>query len=67
MPLPDPDLPPQPLLDAELRRIVMSRAFRASRRHQRLLTYLVRHCIDGQAASLKESVLAAEVFDSQTP
>jgi tetratricopeptide (TPR) repeat protein len=59
----DPAQLPAALLDAELGRITGSAAFRPSRRHQRLLEHLVRRTAAGQTAGLKESVLAAEVFD----
>lgn len=48
---------------AELERVLASAAFKSSRRHRRLLEYLVRHTLEGQEVALKESVLAAEVFD----
>lgn len=48
---------------AELDRVLASAAFKSSRRHRRLLDYLVRHTLDGREAALKESVLAAEVFE----
>jgi tetratricopeptide (TPR) repeat protein len=60
---PDPALLPQVLLDAELDHMAASAAFRSSRRHQRLLDHLVRHTVAGRTQALKESVLAAEVFD----
>lgn len=59
--VPDPTL--APLLDAELRRVLASAAFKSSRRHRRLLEYLIQHSADGRESALKESVLAAEVFD----
>lgn len=50
-------------LDAELQRVLASTTFKPSRRHRRLLEYLVRHTVDGHESALKESVLAAEVFE----
>lgn len=61
-----PDNPAPPAgteFPAELQRVLASAAFKPSRRHRRLLEYLVRHAAEGRAAALKESVLAAEVFD----
>lgn len=55
-------MPPSPL-DAELERVLQSTTFKPSRRHRRLLEYLVRHTVEGRESALKESVLAAEVFD----
>lgn len=50
-------------LDAELQRVLASTTFKPSRRHRHLLEYLVRHTVNGHEAALKESVLAAEVFE----
>jgi hypothetical protein len=36
-----------------------SAAFKPSRRHRRLLEYLVRHTLDGRKSALEEPVLAA--------
>ncbi|MCE7877538.1 MAG: hypothetical protein DYH14_09470 [Betaproteobacteria bacterium PRO3] len=51
------------LIDSELARVAESRAFRASRRHQRFLRHLVERAVDGNHGALKEPVLALEVFD----
>ena len=50
------------LVATELARIEASATFRRSPRHQRLLRYLVTRTLVGDAARLKESVLAVEVF-----
>lgn len=52
--------PPQ--LEQALTQIERSRAFRHSRRHRALLRHLVHRALSGDHASLKESVLAVEVF-----
>jgi TolB-like protein/Tfp pilus assembly protein PilF len=53
---------PAALVATELARIESSATFRRSPRHQRLLRYLVTRTLVGDAARLKESVLAVEVF-----
>lgn len=53
---------PAALLEGELTRIVRSRPFRQSPRHQRFLRHLVAHAAGGNVTSLKESLLACEVF-----
>ena len=54
---------PLALLEGEVSRIVRSRPFRQSARHQRFLRHLVKQAAAGNAAALKESVLACEVFE----
>lgn len=56
------DLPPPDEARAELQRVLASPAFHRARTHQRLLRHLVEQQLAGQAAALKESVLAVEVF-----
>ncbi len=56
------DQVPSALLEGEVARIVRSRPFRQSQRHQRFLRHLVGRAAAGNAASLKESLLAWEVF-----
>jgi Flp pilus assembly protein TadD len=53
---------PRSLIDGELARIVESRAFRSSPRHQQFLRHLVERAVTGHTGSLKEAVLALEVF-----
>lgn len=53
---------PRSLIDGELARIVESRAFRSSQRHQQFLRHLVEQALAGHPGALKESVLAFEVF-----
>ena len=60
---PDFDEVPLALLEGEVSRIVRSRPFRQSARHQRFLRRLVRQAAACNAAALKESVLACEVFE----
>ncbi|MFO1313132.1 MAG: tetratricopeptide repeat protein [Burkholderiales bacterium] len=55
------EVPPD-LLEGEVARILASRPFRQSPRHQRFLKHLVAHASSGNVAPLKESVLACEVF-----
>ena len=50
------------LVATELARIESSATFRRSPRHQQLLRYLVTRTLVGDAARLKESVVAVEVF-----
>ena len=50
------------LVATELARIESSATFRRSPRHRRLLHYLVMRTLAGDAARLKEAVLAVEVF-----
>lgn len=57
----DPVLSPALVL-TELSRIEHSATFRRSTRHRLLLRHLVQRTLDGRAAQIKESVLAAEVF-----
>lgn len=60
-----PALPPGVLASqvaAELARVEGSAAFRRSPLHRRLLRYLVTRTLAGDAARLKESVIAVEVF-----
>ena len=45
-----------------LARLDASRAFRSARRHRELLHHLVARLLAGDTASLKESVIAVEVF-----
>lgn len=54
---------PPPLVRRELDRITSSKVFQSSRRHQKLLRHLVERAVAGQAAALKEPLLALEVFD----
>lgn len=54
-------LPDGPLSSA-LAQLDASRAFRSASRHRALLHYLVARLLAGQTASLKESVIAVEVF-----
>jgi tetratricopeptide (TPR) repeat protein len=64
----DRDMPltPRPAwrleLDAALQHLLASACFARSTRQQRFLRHLVSAALDGQAAALKESVLAIEVF-----
>jgi tetratricopeptide (TPR) repeat protein len=53
---------PQSVIDAELDRVLASKAFAQSRRQQQLLRYLVRSAAIGPRAVLKETVVAVEVF-----
>ena len=61
-PTPRFDEVPSDLLEGELARILASRPFRQSPRHQRFLKHLLAHASSGNIAPLKESVLACEVF-----
>ena len=54
---------PPALVRRELDRITSSKVFQSSRRHQKLLRHLVERAVTGQAAALKEPLLALEVFD----
>lgn len=62
-PSPRFDQVPSELLEGEIARIVRSRPFRQSLRHQRFLRYLVDQAASGNGGALKESVLAGEVFE----
>ena len=53
---------PQALIDAELERVLGSKAFAQSRRQQQLLSYLVKSAASSPRAVLKETVVALEVF-----
>lgn len=48
---------------AQLERIRSSPVFAKSERHRRFLTFVVQQTLDGNAAAVKEPVLAMEVFD----
>lgn len=63
VPSPRFDEVPAAMLEGEIARIVRSRPFRQSPRHQRFLRHLVAQAAAGNAAALKESVLACEVFE----
>ena len=58
----DDNAPSPALVLAELADVERSATFRHSSRHRRLLRHLVERVLAGKADSLKESVLAAEVF-----
>lgn len=58
----DPLLQPDGPLREALARLDASRAFRSARRHRELLHHLVARLLAGDTASLKESVIAVEVF-----
>lgn len=60
-PVPPPG-PSPALVAGELARIERSSTFRRSPLHRRLLRYLVTRTLAGDAARLKESVIAVEVF-----
>lgn len=49
-------------IEQALAAVVQSRSFRSSVRHRHLLRHLVARLLDGQTASLKETVIAVEVF-----
>jgi tetratricopeptide (TPR) repeat protein len=51
------------LIDSELTRITRSKSFQQSRRHQQLLRHLVEQTVAGNAAALKEPLLALQVFE----
>lgn len=53
---------PTDLLEGEIAHILASRPFRQSPQHRRFLRHLVDRAAAGSVASLKESVLACEVF-----
>jgi hypothetical protein len=48
---------------AHLRRVLASAAFRSSKRSYRFLEFVVTQVLEGKASSLKERILATEVFD----
>jgi len=54
--------PSAELVAEHLRRILESTAFRASKRSQAFLNYVVRATLEGRADTLKERTLAVEVF-----
>ena len=56
------EVPPAEPVALALARIERSTAFRSSRRHRALLRHLLERLLAGDTASLKESVLAVEVF-----
>ena len=51
------------LIASELTRITGSKSFQQSRRHQQLLRHLVEQTVAGNAAALKEPLLALQVFE----
>jgi tetratricopeptide (TPR) repeat protein len=53
---------PRSVVEAELSRALASPEFAPSQRQQRFLHYLVHHTLAGAHATLKETVLAVEVF-----
>ena len=56
-------MPPRAQVELSLAHIEGSAAFRSSRRHRDLLRHLVERTLDGELASLKETVIAVEVFN----
>ncbi|MDE2147132.1 MAG: tetratricopeptide repeat protein [Burkholderiales bacterium] len=59
---PASDTPPTEPVALALAQIEASAAFRGSRRHRALLRHLVERTLGGEPATLKESLLAVEVF-----
>ncbi len=57
----DDDVPPE-LIREELDRVLHSEEFRASKRSQEFLTYVVEHTLDGSSVGLKERTIGIEVF-----
>lgn len=55
--------PPREQIKLVLAQIEGSAAFRSSRRHRMLLRHLIERTLAGELASLKETVLAVEVFE----
>lgn len=54
--------PPREQVELALARIEHSAAFRSSPRHRALLRHLVAHALDDDLASLKETLIAVQVF-----
>jgi Tfp pilus assembly protein PilF len=54
---------PPSLIASELARVTGSKSFQQSRRHQQLLRHLVEQTVAGNAAGLKEPLLALQVFE----
>jgi TolB-like protein/tetratricopeptide (TPR) repeat protein len=65
---PQRDLPgiPESEVRAQLERIVASRGFAGSERLCRFIRWTVEHTLAGQSESLKQNVIAREVFDRKT-
>ena len=59
-----PAIPPEEV-EAELRRILASQAFRKAPRHSRFLSFVVRKALAGYGESLKEYLIGLEVFDRE--
>ncbi len=53
---------PPAVVESTLKRIVESRTFRRSRRHQQFLAHVVHAALDGRHDELKEVVIALDVF-----
>ena len=56
-------MPPREHVELALAHIEGSAAFRTSRRHRALLRHLVERAMAGEVGSLKETVIAVEVFE----
>ena len=52
----------EPLVRAELNRLLESPAFRTSKRCREFLEYIVQHTISGPTGSLKERSIGVELF-----
>lgn len=63
---PTPDLPRDAQVREQLERILASPGFQGASRRARLLRYLVEEVLEGRGDSLKELVIATEVFE-RTP
>ena len=57
---------PDSAIRAELNRVLASQAFLTADRRARLLRFLVEESLANRADSLKESVIAMEVFDRRS-
>src|SRR5580704_7271874 len=53
---------PEPLVRTALNRVLQSQGFRASRRSQEFLRYVVERTLEGQADTLKERTIGIDVF-----
>src|SRR5580692_10356493 len=60
---PTPDLSRDALVREQLARILASPGFQGANRRTRLLRYLVEEVLEGRGDSLKELVIATEVFE----
>lgn len=64
-PMENPDTAPEGVIREELERVLASHEFRATKRSQAFLRYVVENKLQGRADSLKERTIGVDVFGRQ--